>query len=107
MQASLGVLEVELVQFRGEFLVLIQEETREEVRDRVPVFARKFVDNFLQDAQVRTVSPLHKAIKQHDHLIQLEGVLCHHCDQFIQAILKEEEFSALRVCIQQSVRDVR
>lgn len=67
----------------------------------------QFVCKLLQDTQMRVVGSLHEAVEKHDHLVQLEGVLCHHIAQLLQTVLEEEQLSALWVSVQELVREVR
>ena len=48
VQASLSLLQVELVQLRRQLFILVQEETRQKVWNGVSVLSRKFVDNLLE-----------------------------------------------------------
>ena len=55
MQASVSMLQIELIKFWREVLVFIKEESRQEVRDTLAVLLRELIDNFLEDTQVRAV----------------------------------------------------
>ena len=105
MKTSLSVLEIELVKFGGQLLVLVQKEAREEVRDSVAVLAGQLIDDLLEHTQVRAVGALDEAVKENDHFIELEGVLGHNADEVIKTILQEEELGALWVSVQKLVGD--
>ena len=107
MEASLGLLEVELVKLRRQLLVFVKEEAGEELWDAVPVSVRKFVDDFLKDAQVGVVRALDEAVKKDDHLVELEGVADHDLQKVFKSVLKEEKFGALGVRIEQLVGNDR
>ena len=63
----------------------------------------KFVDDFLQDSQVRAVCVLDEAVQKHDHFVELECVLRHDSHKVVKTILEEENLSTLWVPIQKLV----
>lgn len=101
----MSMLQVELIELRREIITFIEEQTRQELRDNSAVLLGKFVDNLLQDSMVRGVGALDKAVQQHNHLVELEGVLGHDGHEVIDTVLKEEELCTLRVGIEQTICD--
>ena len=56
---------------------------------------------------MRIVCALDEAVEKHDHLVQFEDVISHREAELLDAILKEEKLSALRVCIEELVSNLR
>lgn len=100
----MGVLQVKVVQISAQIFRFEQEEASEELGNLGSLIDRNelFCD-FVQDAQMRIIGPLYEAVEQNDHFVQFKCVFGHNLHQFVQAVLEEEKFSALRVRIQKLI----
>ena len=73
------------------------------MRNDRAVLLGQLIDDLLKDSIVRRVGALDEAVKQYDHVVELESILSHNRHKVVDTILKEKELGTLRVSIKETI----